>query len=86
VFGGLIQYLPDITLLRIRGTNRILTVRQIYVPIQQQINNHFCFAQKTMNVPRFVVLRIGDKSHILESARGHCRDYNLSGFGFKPET
>jgi hypothetical protein len=66
---GNVQDFPHIAALRMTRPDCIHAVGQRNCPVLPQVYDYFDLADKTMNVARFVVLRIGDKSCAAKAMR-----------------
>lgn len=59
----------------------IRPVGETYISVGAEVHDHFGSSCKTVDVPRFMVLRIGNEPHFAETKRRHNLDYNPSGLG-----
>jgi len=57
--------------LRIGGPNRIVAFRQRDIPVELKIDNRLGFTGKAMNMTRWMIVRIDDKSNAAEPQRAH---------------
>ncbi len=72
-----------ITALCVARANAVGPIGESDIPIDADINDNFGLSRKTMNMTRFMVLRINFEQDISEAKRRHASKYNLSVLGYQ---
>src|SRR5258708_239187 len=72
-----------ITALCVARANAVGPIGESDIPIAADINDNFGLSRKTMNMTRFIVLRINFEQDISEAKRRHASKANLNVLGYK---
>jgi hypothetical protein len=77
------QYLTHITALGVARANAVGPIGECDISIDSEVNDNFSLSRETMNVTRYMVLRISDEPDIAETKRCHALHYNPSDLGYQ---
>lgn len=69
--------------LRVGWTKAVWSVGENDVPVAAKINDDFDFTGKSVDMARFMVLRVGNEQDVIEPQRCHAFQYNLSSLGYQ---
>jgi hypothetical protein len=72
-----------VTALGVARANAVGPIGECDISIEAEVNDNFSLSRETMNVTRYMVLRISDEPDIAETKRCHALHYNPSDLGYQ---
>lgn len=77
------QNSAHVAALGVAWTDAVAPLGEPDIAIAAQVHDNLRISRESMNVPRFMVLGIGDEQDFAEADRRHATKYNLSDLGYQ---